>query len=71
MTCDVYNGLLNRLQQLEDGVGCPTGARIVEQDVFDEYSGHTEGERDVSDYGYFDRDGNSIPSQGEYAVFEG
>ena len=25
----------------------------------------------VSDYGYFDGDGNSIPSEDEYAAFEG
>ena len=71
VTRDTYNGLLDRLRQLEGGVGSPTGARMVEQDVFDEHSGYTEDEGDVSDYGYFDGDGNSIPSEDEYAAFEG
>ena len=34
VTRDTYNGLLDRLRQLEGGVGSPTGARMVEQDVF-------------------------------------
>ena len=70
-TQDTYSSLLDRLRQLEDGIGSPTGAGIVEQDVFDEPLGYTEDEGTVSEYGYFDRDGNSIPSEDEDAEFEG
>ena len=69
VTRDTYNGLLDRLRQLEGGVGSPTGARMVEQDVFDEHSGYTEDEGDVSVYGYFDGDANSISSEDEYVAF--
>jgi len=70
-TRDSYSSLLDRLRQLEGGVGSSTGAGVVEQDVFDEHSAYTEDEGAVSEYGYFDRDGNSIPSEDEDAEFEG
>ena len=69
-TRDTYGSLLDRLRQLGGGVRSATGARIVEQDVFDEHFGYTVDEGDVSDYGHFDGDGNSIPSEDEIAEFE-
>ena len=74
VTRDTYDRLLDRLRQLESGVEAAEGVADEEQafegDVFDEHSGYTDNEGDVSDYGYFDRDGNEIPSEDEHAEFE-
>ena len=37
---------------------------------FDEHAGHIEEEGDVSDYGYFDGDGNYIESEDEHAEWD-
>ena len=78
---EAYERLVNRLGQLEAGVGRAevqaerfdehTGYTDDEGDEDDEgHSGYIEDEGDVSDYGYFDGDGNSIPSEDEHAEFE-
>ena len=70
-TRDVYDSLLDRLRQLEGGIGSSTGAGFVEQGVFDEHSGYSEDEGDVSDYGNFDGDGNYIESEDQHAEWDG
>ena len=74
VTRDNYDRLLDRLRQLEFGAEAAEGVadeeRAFEGDVFDEHSGYKDDEGHVSDYGYFDRDGNEIPSEDEYAEFE-
>ena len=78
---EAYERLVNRLGQLEAGVGRAevqaerfdehTGYTDDEGDEDDEgHSGYIEDEGDVSDYGYFDGDGNSIPSEDEHTKFE-
>ena len=74
VTRDTYDRLLDRLRQLEAGVEAAEGVADEEQafegDVFDEHSGYTDDEGDVSDYGYFDRDGNYIESEDEQGECE-
>ena len=75
VTGDVHNRLFDRIRQLEVGVDSAAGMtnerHAFEGDVFDAYCEHTDDEWGVSDYDYFDGDGNDFPSEDEHAEFEG
>ena len=77
VTRGAYERLVTQLGQLEAGVGrAEDRAERFDEDAGytddeqDEHSEYTEGEGGEEYYGYFDGDGNSIPSEDEHAAFE-
>ena len=75
VTREAYDRLFDRIRQLEVGVEAAAGGtnqeRAFEGDAFfHEQTGDVDNEGDVSDYGYFDGDGNYIESEEDHAEWD-